>query len=196
MFVYLPGRNLDNVSLMQCCATENWLIFDTSLSFVENSGHLIWVRRSCCKSSATHLYQYVQYFYMCPNNGMVASIWNFNMCTDVDACDCTWGCRDATRESAMGVDSRREIYCHTGDPNPCQYCAWLFGQMLYQLSYPGPTTYAQGWRNACQILLVQHAYFLCHRLFNVDTAVALYQTLFFFFFLIQIQEKRHRNHHL
>ena len=91
IFVYLPSRNLDNVSLMQCCATENWLMFDTSLSFVGNSGHHIWVRRSCCKSSTTHLYQYVQYFYMCPNNGMVASIWNFNMCTDVDACNCTWG---------------------------------------------------------------------------------------------------------
>ena len=50
-------------------------------------------------------------------------------------------CRDTTRESAMGVDSRREIHCHTGDPNQCPYCAWLFGQMLYQLSYPGPTPF-------------------------------------------------------
>ena len=114
------------------------------------------------------------------------------------------GCRGATRESALGVDSRREIRCHTGDPNPCQYCAWLFSQMLYQLSYPGPTAYAQGWRNACQIWSVQHVYFLCHGLISVGTPVALYQTLLlavvFFCFCFVLSRSKGRdikkNHHL
>ena len=35
-----------------------------------------------------------------------------------------------------------KIPCLTGDSNPCPYCAWLFCQMLYQLSYPCPTKYA------------------------------------------------------
>ena len=29
--------------------------------------------------------------FMCPNNGMVASVWDFNKYTDVDAYDCTGG---------------------------------------------------------------------------------------------------------
>ena len=32
----------------------------------------------------------------------------FNMCTDVNACDCTQGCTDTVRESALKVDSGGE----------------------------------------------------------------------------------------
>ena len=39
----------------------------------------------------------------------------FNVRTDVDASDCTWGCTDIIRESALKVDSGRKIPCHTGE---------------------------------------------------------------------------------
>ena len=39
----------------------------------------------------------------------------FNVYMDVDACDCTLGCTDTVRESALKVDSGRKIPCHTGE---------------------------------------------------------------------------------
>ena len=45
------------------------------------------------------------------------------------------GCRDTVRESALEVDSARNIPCRTWDSNPRQYCAWLFSETLYPLSY-------------------------------------------------------------
>ena len=56
----------------------------------------------------------------------------FNMRTDVNACDCTQGCMDTVRESALKVDSGRKIPCHTGELNLHRQCA---GTMLYQLGY-------------------------------------------------------------
>ena len=56
----------------------------------------------------------------------------FNVCTDVTACDCTWGCMDTIRESALKVDFGRKFTCCTRKSNLCQWCASL---MLYQLSY-------------------------------------------------------------
>ena len=56
----------------------------------------------------------------------------FNVCTDVNACNCTWGCMDTVRESALKVDSGRKIPCRTGELNLHQQPA---GLMLYQLSY-------------------------------------------------------------
>ena len=51
----------------------------------------------------------------------------FNVCTAVDACNCTWELyADTVRESALKVDSGGGIPCRTGDSNPRQYCAWLF----------------------------------------------------------------------
>ena len=59
------------------------------------------------------------------------------MCTDVTACDCTWGCMDTIRESALKVDSGRKNPCRIRESNLCQWHASL---MLYQLSYiPTPT---------------------------------------------------------
>ena len=47
------------------------------------------------------------------------------------------GFTDTVRESALKVDSGREkkIPCNTWDSNPRQYCAWLFGPALSQMSY-------------------------------------------------------------
>ena len=49
--------------------------------------------------------------FLCPNNGMAASVWNFNVHIDVDACDCTPGLygQDTVTESALKVDSERKI---------------------------------------------------------------------------------------
>ena len=43
---------------------DNGFFLDTSLSLVENLGHLTWVRCSSHKSGATHSYQCVQYFHV------------------------------------------------------------------------------------------------------------------------------------
>ena len=56
----------------------------------------------------------------------------FNVCTDVNACDCIGGCTDTIRESALKVDSGRKIPCHIWESNLRQ---WRAGLMLYQLSY-------------------------------------------------------------
>ena len=56
----------------------------------------------------------------------------FNVHTDVNACDCTQGCTDTVEESALKVDSGREIPCRTGESNLRRQRA---GPMLYQLSY-------------------------------------------------------------
>ena len=55
-----------------------------------------------------------------------------NMCTDVDACNCTRGLYGHCRRVCTG----RQISCHTEYSNSGQYCIWLFSQKLYQLSYP------------------------------------------------------------
>ena len=56
----------------------------------------------------------------------------FNMCTDVNACDCTRECMGTDRESALKVGFGRKVSCHTRESNLPQRCASL---MLYQLSY-------------------------------------------------------------
>ena len=56
----------------------------------------------------------------------------FDLRTDVNACDCTRGCTDTVRESALKVDSGRKIPCRTGESNLRQ---WRAGPTLYPLSY-------------------------------------------------------------
>ena len=56
----------------------------------------------------------------------------FNVRTDINACDCTRGCRDTVEESALKVDSGRKIPCRTGESNLRRRCT---GPTLYQLSY-------------------------------------------------------------
>ena len=44
----------------------------------------------------------------------------FIMCTDVSACDCTLGCMDTERESALQADSVKKIPCCIMVSNLCQ----------------------------------------------------------------------------
>ena len=80
--------------------------------------------------------------FMCPNNGVAASVWDFSC-----VCRCEWllggwggggggGCMSNVRESALKVDFRTKIPCCTRDLNPHQYRARLFSWTLYQLSKP------------------------------------------------------------
>ena len=60
----------------------------------------------------------------------------FNVRADVNACDCTQGCTDTVRESALKVDSGRKIPCHTRESNLPQRRA---GPTFYRLCYiPSP----------------------------------------------------------
>ena len=43
----------------------------------------------------------------------------FNVCTDVNACDCTQGCTNTVRDCALKVDSGRKIPCRAGESNLC-----------------------------------------------------------------------------
>ena len=52
--------------------------------------------------------------------------------TDVNACDCTWGCKGTVQESALKADSGRKIPSCTGELNLLQPSA---SPMIYQLSY-------------------------------------------------------------
>ena len=65
-----------------------------------------------------------------PNSGMDYRISNVR--TDVNACDCTPGCTDIVRESALKVDSERKIPCRAGESNLRRRRA---GPMLHQLNY-------------------------------------------------------------
>ena len=56
----------------------------------------------------------------------------FNVRAYVNACDCTRGCTDTVRVSALKIDSGRKIPCCTGESNLRQRRA---GPTLYQLSY-------------------------------------------------------------
>ena len=56
----------------------------------------------------------------------------FNVRTDVNACDCTRGCADTVRESALKVDSGGKLPCRNGESNTSRRCA---GPTFYQLSY-------------------------------------------------------------
>ena len=56
----------------------------------------------------------------------------FNVHTDVNAHDCTQGRTDTVRKSALKVDSRGKIICHTVESNLFRQRA---GPKLYQLSY-------------------------------------------------------------
>ena len=56
----------------------------------------------------------------------------FSVRTYVNACDCTRGCTDTVRESALKADSGGKIPCRTGESNLRQRQA---GPVLYQLNY-------------------------------------------------------------
>ena len=58
------------------------------------------------------------------NNGVAPVFEIFNVCTDADACSCTWGlykhCQWVCTESWLG-----EVSCRTGELNLHQYCTRL-----------------------------------------------------------------------
>ena len=93
---------------------NNFLIvfFSTSLSLAGNSGLLTSVRHS------SHIWAMLPIpknpisvcsIFMHQNNNMGASV-IFNVCTGVDACNCTRGLyRHHTRESALEVDPERKF---------------------------------------------------------------------------------------
>ena len=85
--------NIIHESLSAWTRLRNKGSLDTTHTSLSLAGVALQVRHSSRKSSATHSDQCVQYF-MCPNTGMAASVWDFNMHTDVDqldACNCTQG---------------------------------------------------------------------------------------------------------
>ena len=56
----------------------------------------------------------------------------FNMCTDVNACDCTWGCMDTCKSLHRKLTPGRKLSGHIRESNLHQQCA---NPMLYQPSY-------------------------------------------------------------
>ena len=60
----------------------------------------------------------------------------FNMCTDVNACNCTWGVLTHVREFPLKVDAWIKIPWHTGEPNLPQWCADLTYQQLSYIPTP------------------------------------------------------------
>ena len=56
----------------------------------------------------------------------------FNVRKDVNECDCTRGCTDTVRESALKVDSGEKFRHRSGESNLCRQRA---GPMLYHLSW-------------------------------------------------------------
>ena len=76
----------------------------------------------------------LQRFHNPPNSDMDHRI--FNVRTDVNARDCTRGCADTVRESALKVDSGKKIPCRNGESNQRQR---RDGPMLNQPSYTPPT---------------------------------------------------------
>ena len=79
----------------------------TSLSHAGNLGHLTRIRHSSCRSGVTDSSQCVQYCQVSDSAVWLPVFDIFNVHTDADACDCTWG---AVRTlSALKVDSGRQI---------------------------------------------------------------------------------------
>ena len=52
----------------------------------------------------------------------------------IDACDCTLGLYGHRKSQHWKLTGRKIPYC-TREVNTCQYCAWLFGRMLYWRRY-------------------------------------------------------------
>ena len=64
-----------------------------------------------------------------------------NVRTDVNACDCTRGCTDTVRESALKVEPGRKIPCRTGGSNLRQRRdgpMFLYPTELHPTPYSGP----------------------------------------------------------
>ena len=79
----------------------------------------------------------------------------FNMCTNVDGCDCTQGCTDTVRVCTGLKLTGRKIPCHPGNLTPCQYSAWLSVRCSTNWAITAPcrghqhwqVTYTTGWQD-------------------------------------------------
>ena len=101
-----------------------FLLWEIQVAFPRESQ----LRQSCATQPTVHAGCF-KCFHNPPNSDMDHSI--FNVHTDVNGCNCTLGCTDIMRESALKVDSRRKIPCRTRESYlPQQYAS----PMLYQLN--------------------------------------------------------------
>ena len=89
-------------------------------------GRLTWIRRSSCKSSATHSYQCVQYFHVSKHSYGCQCLGFLTSAQMLMRAITLGGCTDTVRESALEVDSGRQIPSRTGNSNPRQYYTWRF----------------------------------------------------------------------
>ena len=101
---------MEELSAEQSCAG---LVSSTSLSIVKDSGHLTWVM--------LHQPQEQRYPFLlactvfsCLNTGLASSFGIVNIHSDVDVYDCTWGCANTIRESALEVDWKENPLSHQG----------------------------------------------------------------------------------
>ena len=71
--------------------------------------------------------------FLCPDNGMAARVWDFNVRTDVDAGDRICGLHEHRKKICNGkLALGKKIPCRTGDSN---LQTWLFSRTLYPLGY-------------------------------------------------------------
>ena len=107
-----------------------------------NLGHLSWIRHSRCKCSATHSYQFVQYFRV-SKHCCGCQCWGFLMCAQM-LIDCTWGlyghCKTVCAESWLRDPLGEDSYAALGLKTHISSVLWLFSQMLL-LSYFHPVQY-------------------------------------------------------
>ena len=78
-----------------------------------------------------------------PNSNMDYRI--FNARTDVNACDCTWGCADTEKECALKAESGKQMPCRTGESNLRQR---RDGPMLYRWA---TSSLSLGWSQATTV---------------------------------------------
>ena len=74
---------------------------------------------------------------MCPNNGMLPVFGIFNVCTGVDACDCTWRLYRHHKSLLWNLTLGEKSLAASGT-RTCISIAPVFSWRLYQLSYPRP----------------------------------------------------------
>ena len=124
-------------SLQLYCPSETSLMENSSCSPREKQA----ATESCYTLPTYGTCWVFECFHNPPNSDMNYKI--FNVRTDVNACDCTRGCTDTVRESALKVDSGRKIPRRTEESNLRRRRA---GPMLYQLGY-NPTQHSGDWNS-------------------------------------------------
>ena len=95
-------------------------------------------------SSATHSYEYLQYFRLSKQRYGCQCLGFLTCAQMLMHAIAHGGCTDTVRESEPQVDSERKIPCLTGDSNPRQYCARLFSRTIYQLRWFTPLVLKKG----------------------------------------------------